>query len=251
MKLRTVIIDDEPKLRAVLKVKLETKCPNLELVGMAEDAKSGYELIQSTKPNLVFLDIAMPGDSGFDLLQKFETIDFDVIFVTGFSEYILDALRVSAIDYLLKPVQNKQLIEAVEKAVLRKKERDSISHYHILKHNLNHIGDQKTKIAFPGVEAYEFVTVENIIRLEGWNKYTRVYLTSGKVIVSSYNIGVYRKMLSRYEFFNCHKSHMVNSKHIKRYLREGTVVMVDDAQVPVSRRKKDEFLSAYIKTVAE
>jgi len=249
MKLRAVIIDDEPKLRTVLEIKLANKCPSVELVGVAGDAEEGYRLIKSESPDLVFLDIAMPGESGFDLLEKFDSIDFDIIFVTGFNEYAIDALKVSAIDYLLKPVRSEDLIEAVKKASNRKEERNIVSRYQVLKHNLNHVGDQQTKIAIPGTEAYDFVTIEDIVRLEGWQKYTRIYLNNGAVIVSSYNIGVYRKMLENFSFFNCHKSHLVNSKHIKRYLREGTVVMNDDAQVPVSRRKKDEFLAQFVKSM--
>ena len=189
----------------------------------------------------------MPGESGFDLLERFEKIDFDVVFVTGFNEYAIDALRVSAVDYLLKPVRTSDLIEAVDKAMKRKEERDIISRYDVLKHNLTHLGDQKSKIAIPGAQAYDFVSVQDIVRCEGWQKYTRIYLNNGSTIVSSYNLGVYRKILKSYEFYDCHKSHLINRHHIKKYLREGTVIMSDDAKVPVSRRKKEEFVEQVIK----
>jgi len=249
MKLKAIIVDDEPKLRTVLEIKLKEKCPEVEMVGMAGNVPQGFELINEVKPDLVFLDIAMPGESGFDLIDKFKEINFDIIFVTGFNEYAIDALRVSAIDYLLKPVRTSDLVEAVEKAVKRKEEREIISRYDVLKHNLNHLGDQKSKIAIPGAQAYDFITVEEIIRCEGWQKYTRIYLKNGTVIVSSYNLGVYRKILKTYDFYDCHKSHLINRHHIKKYLREGTVIMSDDAQVPVSRRKKEEFVEQVVKSL--
>jgi len=249
MKLKAIIVDDEPKLRTVLEIKLKEKCPEVEMVGMAGNVPQGFELINEVKPDLVFLDIAMPGESGFDLIDKFKEINFDIIFVTGFNEYAIDALRVSAIDYLLKPVRTSDLVEAVEKAVKRKEEREIISRYDVLKHNLNHLGDQKSKIAIPGAQAYDFITVEEIIRCEGWQKYTRIYLKNRTVIVSSYNLGVYRKILKTYDFYDCHKSHLINRHHIKKYLREGTVIMSDDAQVPVSRRKKEEFVEQVVKSL--
>ncbi len=249
MRLKAIIVDDEPKLRTVLEIKLKEKCPDIELVGMAGNVPEGFELINQHKPDLIFLDIAMPGESGFDLISKFDKIDFDIIFVTGFNEYAIDALRVSAIDYLLKPVRTSDLVEAVEKAVKRKEERVIMSRYDVLQHNLNHLGDQKSKIAIPGAQSYEFITVEEIIRCEGWQKYTRIFLKNGTTIVSSYNLGVYRKILKTYDFYDCHKSHLINRTHIKRYLREGTVVMSDDSNVPVSRRKKEEFVEQVIKNM--
>jgi len=247
--LKAVIIDDEPKLRTVLEIKLKDKCPTVQLVGSAGNVKEGYDAILKTKPDLVFLDIAMPGGSGFDLIDKFDEINFDVIFVTGFNQYAIDALRVSAIDYLLKPVRSDDLIQAVDKAIRRKEEREKLVRYDILKHNLNHMGDQQSKIAIPGSQAYDFVTVENIIRCEGWQKYTKIYLQDGACIVSSYNLGVYRQVLKPYEFYDCHKSHLINKNKIKRYMKEGIVVMSDDSEVPVSRRKKEDFVENVVKNI--
>ncbi len=244
---RALIIDDEPKIRKVLQIKLEQYCSEIVVQDTAANIVEGFEKINTLKPNLIFLDISMPGGTGFDLLDKFETIDFEVIFVTGFNDYVLDALKVSAVDYLLKPVITEDLIAAVAKAKERIEDREKVEKYSLLKHNLDHLGDQETKLAIPGANAYDFVKISDIIRCEGWQKYTKIYLTDGSCIVSSYNIGMFKNMLEGYAFFSTHKSHLINTKLIIRYLKEGTVVMSDDSNVPVSRRKRDEFTDQVLK----
>jgi len=247
--LNALIIDDEPKLRKVLQIKLEQYCKGIKVVGNAANITEGYEKIKELNPQIVFLDISMPGGSGFGLLEKFNVINFEVIFVTGFSDYILDALKVSAVDYLLKPVITEDLVNAVQKAKDRIDNREKVEMYHILKHNLNHLGEQDTKMAIPGANAYDFVQIKSIIRCEGWQKYTRIYLEDGSCIVSSYNIGVFKGMLENYGFYSTHKSHLINQKRITRYLKEGTVVMSDGVQVPVARRKKEEFVEQVLKNL--
>lgn len=242
-----IIIDDESKLREVLNIKLKQYCPEIKVLDQACNVEEAFNKINLLKPQLIFLDISMPVESGFDLINKFDTINFEIIFVTGFNEYALDALKVSAVDYILKPVQTASLIHAVNKAKAKIDERSKIAKYEVLKHNLHHIGDQNTKIAIPGTQAYEFVKIENIIRCEGWQKYTKIHLNSGAVIVSSYNIGVFRDMLETYDFFSTHKSHLINKHHITRYLKDGTVIMSDGSTAPVSRRKKEEFMDQVVR----
>jgi len=247
MKYKAVIIDDEAKLREVMDIKLSQHCPEIEIVGKISNAEDGYKCILEHQPDLVFLDISMPGESGFDMLKRFDTIDFEIIFATGFSEYALDALKVSAVDYLLKPINTEDLIVGVQRAIDRIQERKKIKRYDLLKHNIQHVGDQKTKIAIAGAEAYQFVKVEDIIRCEGWQKYTKIHLQNGSVIVSSYNIGVYKDMLTSYGFFSSHKSHLINNNNIVKYNKEGVVEMSDGSTVPIARRRKDEFIAAFIK----
>ncbi len=246
MKYKVIIIDDEDKLREVLDIKITQHCPELNVVAKARNVSEAYSMIVEHDPDIIFLDIAMPVESGFDLIAKFETINFEIIFATGYNEYALDALKVSAVDYLLKPIKTSDLTTAVDKAILRIKNKENLKDYNLLKHNIQNIGDQKTKIAIPGSEAYQFVEVESIIRCEGWQKYTKIYLQDGACIVSSYNIGVYKDMLSSYGFYSCHKSHLINKIHIRTYKKEGSVVMSDGSNVPVSRRKKDEFIETFI-----
>ena len=242
-----LIIDDEPKLREVLNIKLNQFCPEINVLAQAGNVAEAYSKIITLHPQLVFLDISMPVESGFDLLDRFDAFDFEIIFVTGFNEYALEALKLSAVDYILKPVQTTSLIKAVNKAKNRIDSRSKLAKYEILKHNINHLGDQNTKIVIPGSQAYEFVKIEQIIRCEGWQKYTKIHLVNGEVILSSYNIGVFREMLEAYDFFCTHKSHLINQNHISRYLTEGSIILSDGSAVPVARRKKEEFMSRVIK----
>jgi two-component system LytT family response regulator len=129
---KALIIDDEPKLRKVLEFKLAKYCPDIQLVGTAGNAEEAFTEIKNLKPDIIFLDISMPGESGFDLLNRFDSIDFEIIFVTGFNDYVLDALKVSAVDYLLKPVVTANLVAAVEKAKSRIEDRQKVKMYHVL-----------------------------------------------------------------------------------------------------------------------
>lgn len=244
---KAIIIDDEPKLRKVLLIKIEKFCKDIQVIGEASSITDGFEKTITLKPQIVFLDISMPGGSGFEFLEKFNAIDFEIIFVTGYNDFVLDALKVSAVDYLLKPVNTVDLVSAVKKAKERILNREKVEMYDILKHNVKHLGEQDTKIAIPGSQAYDFVKIADIVRCEGWQKYTKIFLQNGAVIVSSYNIGVFKDMLNNYGFYTTHKSHLVNTQLIVRYLKEGTVVMKDGAEIPVARRKKEEFNEKILK----
>lgn len=240
--IKAIIVDDETKLREVTLHKVRKLCPQVEIVGEASNVPDAFKLINALLPNIVYLDIAMPGENGFDLLDRFDRINFEIIFVTGFNDYAIDALRVSAVDYVLKPVLDEDILRATERAITRIEQRNTIERYDVLKHNIDHLGKQSTRIAIPGAQAYEFVAVEDIIRCEGWEKYTRIHLVGGQVLVASTNIGHFRELLEPYGFYACHKSHLINRSCIKRYLREGSAVMNDDAHVPVARRRRDEFM---------
>ena len=245
--INAIIIDDERKLRDVLQIKLNRYCQEVNVLCQTSSASEAFEKINLLKPDLIFLDIDMPGASGFDLIDRFDNVDFEIIFVTGYNEYALDALKVSAVDYILKPVSTDSLIKAVSKAKDRIAKNEAVAKYEILKHNLNHIGHQDTKVSIPGSSAYDFVEVSDIIRCEGWQKYTKIYLSNGKVIVSSYNLGVFRDMLESYGFFSSHKSHLINNSHITRYMKDGSVIMSDESTAPVARRRKEEFMEKVVK----
>lgn len=247
MRISTIIVDDEAKLREVLIIKLKKYCPEIKVVSTAANVKEALEQIRSHNPDLVFLDIAMPGGSGFQLLKHFKEVSFEIIFVTGFNDYALDALKVSAVDYLLKPVITEELIQAVDKAKIKVANKKRLEKYEVLKHNIDNIGEQQSKVVIPGVSEYSLLKVADIIRCEGWQKYTRIYLENGEIILSSYNIGVFRELLAAYDFYAPHKSHLINIHHIQKYLKRGVVVMSDQEEVPVSRRKKEHFLQNVIK----
>lgn len=242
MKYKAIIVDDEVKLQEVLRIKLERFCPQIEVVACASNAWDAYDLIQKYSPQLLFLDIAMPKESGFDLLQRFPKISFEIIFVTGFNQYALDALKISAIDYLLKPVSTEELKSAVQKAIQNIENRQKIERYEVLKHNLESQDKQGTKISIPSGREHHFIQVSDIVRCEGWQKYTKIYLQSGACIISSYNIGVFYDLLEEYEFYNIHKSHLINIHYISKYAKDGTLILKNGSEVPVARRKKEAFL---------
>lgn len=246
---KALITDDEHKLREVLKFKLNQHCPEVNIIGEAENITQAQEIISKNKIDILFLDISMPGGSGFDLIDAIEIIDFEIIFVTGHDEYALDALKVSAVDYLLKPIRTEQLVAAVGRATAKVDISQKAKKYETLRHNINFLGDQQTRIAIPGSDAYDFVQISNIIRCEGWNKYTKIFIKNEKSIVSSYNIGVFKEMLQPYGFYSCHKSHIVNKSLIVKYLKEGIIVMNDGSQVPLARRRKDQFVTEVMSNI--
>ena len=162
-----IIIDDEPKIQKVLEIKLKEFCPEVTLVATAVDVPTAYDAIIAHKPNLIFLDINMPGASGFKLLEKFEKIDFEIIFVTGYNEYALDALKVSAVDYILKPIKTDDLINAVKKATNQIENKKIVDKYKVLQHNINNLGSQDTKITIASAEAIDIIKISDIVRCEG------------------------------------------------------------------------------------
>ncbi|NND95375.1 MAG: response regulator transcription factor [Flavobacteriales bacterium] len=245
-KYTAAIIDDEEKLRAVLAYKVKELFPEIQIVGEAANAIQGIELIEATRPQIIFLDIRMPRVSGFEMLEQLDTIDTEVIFVTGYNEFALQALKISAVDYLLKPVADEELTDAVSKAKERIDGKRKISDYELLQHNVVFHRDQRSKITLPGQSAYDLVEISEIIRCEGEQRYTRVFLRDGSKLLSSYNIGKFKDLLEGFEFFSSHKSHLVNMHHIKRYMKEGIMVMSDDSKVPVSRRKRDDFKTSVL-----
>ncbi len=246
---KAIIIDDEIKLREVLKIKIIDFCTDITVVGEASDVVEAEQVINEFDPDIIFLDIAMPGGTGFELLDKINPISFEIIFVTGFNEYAIDALKVSAVDYLLKPVKTDDLVTACEKAKARISKSELLKNYDVLKYNINNVGNQKTKVAVPNNDAYEFILISDIIRCEGWNKYTKVILKTGKELISSYNIGVFKELLKNYEFYPSHKSHLINKNYISRYLKEGTIVMDDNSLVPLARRRREEFLQEVLSKI--
>lgn len=241
-KYKAIIIDDEPKLQKVLQSKVNKHCPEIEVVALASSASEGYESIILNSPDLIFLDISMSGESGFDLLNYFESFSFEIIFVTGYSEYAIEALRLSAVDYLLKPTRNKLLIHAVQKAIHRIEDRKNIERYKVLKNNINVLDKSSTKISLPGIKKYSFIEVNDIIRCEGASNYTKIHLRGGEILVSSYTLGVIRELLVNFSFYSIHKSHFINVSQIKSYLRSGIVILRDETKLPVSRRNRKAFL---------
>jgi two-component system LytT family response regulator len=242
MFIRSLLVDDEEKLRKLLFQKLKNNFPEIQIVGEAENAAAAFEAIVNLKPDLVFLDIAMPRETGFDLLKKFKDIDFEVIFVTGYDSFAIEAIQFCALGYVMKPAEIDALKIAIDNVQKRIQGKQNKQRFEALLNNLTKPNSQENKIGLPTSDGLDFVKVEEILRCEGTDKYTLVHIQNSKPILCSYNVGMFKKMLEPYDFYLSHKSHLINMHHIKKYHKEGTIEMIDGAIVPVSVRKRTEFM---------
>lgn len=245
--LKTLIVDDEHHVREMLTGILQSFCPDVEVVGQAEDVSGAVSLIKELKPDLVLLDIQLPDGSGFDALKAFGKIDFSVIFVTAYDEYAVKAFRCSAIDYILKPVNIDELVDAVEKvreSVANKNLGEKIS---VFLNNLSNNSYDEKKIVLKTQESIHIVRVSTIIRCESFHNYTEFYISGAKKLVVSKTIKEYETLLSGFGFFRAHQSHLVNINYINRFdkIDGGYLVLTDGAHIPVAKRKKDELLRLF------
>ncbi len=237
-----IIVDDEPKAIKLLQDMLHEYCPELTIIGTAADTDVAYDLIHTQKPDILFLDIAMPRESGFDLLERLPNLDFEIIFVTGFDEYALQAIKFCALGYVVKPIQVAELVKAVNNAKRVVSLKDNhLANRQLLK-MLKEPGNKKNRIGIPIASGIEFMATDQIVHCEGIKGCTKIFLQNGTNIISSYNLGEFIKLLKDYDFYAPHKSHLVNMDHIQRYHREGIIEMSNNSKVPVSRRRRQEFL---------
>lgn len=237
---KAIIIDDELMARELLKGMINEFCKQIEVVDLCADLPSGIKAIHKHKPNLIFLDIEMPGYSGLDLLDFFneDQIDFSIIFVTAYNQYAIQAFKLSAIDYLLKPIEIDDLITAV--SLFEKYKKRDIS-FHILKDNLN---SNFKKIAINTATTIQFVNLCDILFFKADGAYTHVYLKDDKSILTSKNLKHFEELLSQnQEFIRCHKSYLVNVNHIKEFVKaDGGYLVVENQQVNVSTDKLNKII---------
>jgi two-component system LytT family response regulator len=239
--IRAIIIDDEERARNTLRALLKEYCPQVEVVGICANIPEGVLNINQKRPQLVFLDIEMPEYNGFELLSFFREIDFQIIFVTAYNEYALKAFEVSAVDYLLKPVDIDKLKIAVEKAAKRLGSPD-------IQHNVDVLKDtfktgQFNKIALPVSEGLLFIEVPDIVYLEAEGSYTNVWLKNGAKILVSKKMKFFEEILdTRPNFFRSHRSFMVNINYLKKYSKNDSSLLLDNGKVVyISRERKAEF----------
>lgn len=239
--LNVIIIDDEAKARRILESFIIDYCPQLKIVGTAPDVIQGVKLIQREKPDIVFLDIEMPGFNGFQLLEFFDEISFEIIFVTAYSEFALKAFQVSAVDYLLKPVQIEQLVKAVEKAAMLRGNSLIKERLETLKANLE---EQKIKkIVVPVSEGNLFIDLNDITHLKAEGSYVNIFLKDGNKVLVSKNIKDYENQLTAEEgFFRTHRSFLVNVKYIKSVSADSTeATLINNQTISIARERKSEF----------
>lgn len=242
--IRAILVDDEPKSRASLRLILEQYVPEISLLEEASSADEAEKLIHRLKPELIFLDVEMPVHSGFDLLSRFSEPEFGVVFCTAHDHYAIPAIRCAAIDYLLKPIQAQELKDAVHKfAQLNPPNGFRKEQLETLIHRL-HRPERQRKIAVPDLKGISFIEIDRINFLKADNNYSEMHLLEGKTVLSSRTLKEYEEMLVEDGFFRISKSNLVNLKYVKRYLKGsgGFVLMQSGVQLEVSRRRKDELL---------
>lgn len=243
--IKALIIDDEPAAANVLQLLVERHIPEINQLRLATRINEAHVLIKQFQPDLIFLDIMMPEKNGFEFLNELSAINFEIIFTTAFNEFAIRAIRFSALDYLLKPLNAEELRSAIDRFLEKrnqKKETDVL-----LQNLLQNLGKRETndfKLAVPTTAGAVFFSPADIIRLEGEGNYTRFFLSDGRKHMSSKTMKEYEEILLQHNFLRIHKSHLVNKSFIDHYHNEGAVILKDQTQLPVSRQRKQEVAAA-------
>ena len=244
IELKAVIIDDESDAVNFIRSIIEDHIKELRVVGTAQSAREGVKVIKATDPDIVFLDVEMPRGNGFSLLEHFPEKTFDVVFVTAFNHYAIQAIKLSAVDYILKPINIKEFINAAGK-IIQKHFDESFQNqnYSNLFENLR--STMPSKLAIPTSEGMEYLDTKKILRVEADRSYSWFFLADGRKILVSRNLKEYHELLADKNFFRPHNSHLINLEYVKKYIRQegGSIELTDGTEVPVARGKKDLFLA--------
>ena len=241
--LTTLLIDDEPAAREKLELLLTKYCAGqVRIAAMCKDAAEGLAAIEKHHPDLVFLDVEMPSMTGFDMLKRLPKISFHVIFTTAHDHYAIKAIKFSALDYLLKPIDLEQLQEAVNKAVAKSLPGAS-PQYESFVENIRD-GGKLENLSIPTSNGMVFVKVSDIIRCESSSNYTIFYMAGKEQIVATRTLKEFEELLDESGFIRIHHSHLINKLHLRQYIKGagGQVVMSDGKTLEVSRRKRDEVI---------
>lgn len=244
--LTAIIIDDESSSRNALKQKLIHHCKEVQIISECENGEEGIKSIEENKPDIVFLDVEMPRINGFTMLQQITNRDFEVIFTTAYDHYAIKAIRISAIDYLVKPIEVEELKTAVELAKQKRLQQNPNKRIDNLLNNISEEKEMLTRIAISSMEGLLFVNIGDIIYLEAESNYTLLYLTGSKKITVSKTLKEFEELLPPLIFIRIHHSYIINKKFIQRYIKGegGQVVMSNNKMLDVSRRKKEEFMKS-------
>jgi two-component system LytT family response regulator len=246
-KLKAIIIDDSPQARKLLRLMLQELAPNVELLKEAENVPDGLKAIEEYQPDFIFLDIEMPGKSGIQLAEELveKKITCDIVFTTAYNNYAINAFRLAAIDYLLKPVQEKQLLEAVQKIEERKSMKLSHLRFTVLAKNMNAEGNQT--LAIPVQGGYEYITLKDIEYLEADGSYVHLFMIDKKQKTVSKNLKYFEQQLQEASnFIRVHRSFIINMKHISSFSRagRGTILMKNSRSIDLARDRREAFLTS-------
>jgi two-component system LytT family response regulator len=241
--IRAIIVDDEVHCRKTLLMLLKEYCPTVHVIAECSNGETGLATINSEMPDLLFLDIEMPNMNGFELLEKIPDISFEIIFTTSYDQYAIKAIRFSALDYLMKPVERTELQRAVERLADRRHNQFP-QQLEILLQKLNNPVSPVQKIALPTMEGLRMIAVNSIISCTSDSNYTAFCLKNKQKLIVSRPLKEIEEMLEEYSFFRVHNSHLVNLNEIDKYVKGegGYLVMSDDTTIDVSRTKKEALM---------
>lgn len=248
--IRSILIDDDPFIRDLLQDKLQQYVPEVELLATASSGAEGLEKIRAHRPDLIFLDVEMADMTGFEMLGQLKDISFQTIFITSYSHYAIKAIRFNALDYLVKPIDLGELKAAIRRYQQRRQQpspqRDTIRQALV---NMHTSDAGEKKLALHTQEGDLNLELKTIIRLEGERNYSCIHLKGGKRVLASKTLGEFEELLEEDGFFRCHKSHLINKRHIKKQQTSASVLLSDGTVLPISRRKKEAF-SKWVATPA-
>jgi two-component system LytT family response regulator len=241
--IKAIIIDDEAFCIESLVYKLRESCPDVQVIATCNNAKESIPVLQELQPDLVFLDINLPDLDGFRLLEQLPSIPFQVVFTTAYNEYAVKAFKVNALDYLLKPVDEEDLVQAVERYRQRMRQDNGIQQLQQLLQTMQ-LNRDHSRIALPTARGQLFIAVNDIVRLESESNYTRFYLSDKSNVLVSRTMKDYEILLSPHNFVRVHNSSIINLLHVKEYYKGkgGTVMMDDGMEIEISVRRKQFLL---------
>ena len=231
--IRTIIVEDERQSLESLLYKVEENCPELEVVGTPRSSLDAISSIKKENPDLILLDIQLDKMSGFDVLREVKHVNFEVIFTTSHEDYALEAFKVDAVDYLVKPIDEEELVKAVSKA----------------HKNIRHRVKPLTRIALPMNQGLRFTAIDEILYCIGSSNYTNIHLFNGKSILVTLTLKEVAAMLDMYRFFRIHKSSLINLDYIEEYSRTegGLVTMSDNKKLKIARTRREAFFTSRFK----
>ena len=244
--LTAIIIDDETSSRNALRQKLQNHCPEVTIIAECENGEEGIENIEEKKPDIIFLDVEMPRMNGFTMLQQLKNKNFEVIFITAYDHYAIRAIKVSALDYLVKPVEVEDLKSAVEKAAQKRKQPPGNSRVELLLQNLLDEKKEHQRIAISSMEGLQFVVTDDIIYMEANSNYTIFFLTGNRKVTATKTLKDFEELLPASIFIRIHHSYLINKNGVEKYIKGdgGQVLMKNGVTLDVARRKKEEFMKA-------
>lgn len=229
--IKSIIVDDEPKMGELLLDILNSLFPNIEVDNPYTNWKDAIKAVHNTQPDIIFMDISMPEKTGFDILNLLPDIDAEIIFVTAHSEFAIEAFEHAAAGYILKPINETKLVDTVNRVLKKIDKKQDVQH----RSNIN-------KIGIPDNESIVYYNISDIIYLESVNRYTQV-VTTDQNITSSYSLGTYKKTLLQSNFLVVHRSFIINLEHVVRFDANNFVIMSNGKEIPVSKSSKTDFLN--------